>query len=433
MKSFTERNPYVIGAAGLGLVAAVLLTSFNYDKLPFFNTDITYQAYFAEAGGLTTGADVQVSGSPVGKVESLQLDGDKVLVDFRIDHTINLGDRTEASIKTRSLLGAKILEITPRGDGHQDGPIPVGRTTPPYQLPDALGDLATTISGLDTGELSQSLATLANTFADTPPQLSAAVAGVTRFSQAVNTRDEQLRKLLDEANTVTTVIGERRTRILSLINDTNALFAQLQTQGAALDHISGNLTALARQISGFIADNKTQMKPALDKLNGVLTLVDNRKERVQKALTLLNGYIMALGEALSAGPFFKAYVANLIPGQFIQPFVDAAFSDLGLDPNVLLPSQRVDPQTGQPGTPALPVPYPRTGQGGEPRLNLPDAITGNPGDTRYPYREPEPAPPPGGAPPGPPLPPPTPAAQTPPVYVTAPDEALPPTNPEGTP
>ena len=433
MKSFTERNPYVIGAAGLGLVAAVLLTSFNYDKLPFFNTDIAYQAYFAEAGGLTAGADVQVSGSPVGKVESLQLDGDKVLVDFRIDHTINLGDRTEATIKTRSLLGAKILEITPRGDGHQDGPIPVGRTTPPYQLPDALGDLATTISGLDTGELSQSLATLANTFADTPPQLSAAVAGVTRFSQAVNTRDEQLRKLLDEANTVTTVIGERRTRILSLINDTNALFVQLQTQGAALDHVSGNLTALARQVSGFIADNKTQMKPALDKLNGVLTLVDNRKERVQKALTLLNGYVMALGEALSAGPFFKAYVANLIPGQFIQPFVDAAFSDLGVDPNVLLPSQRVDPQTGQPGTPALPVPYPRTGQGGEPRLNLPDAITGNPGDTRYPFREPEPAPPPGGAPPGPPLPPPTPAAQTPPVYVTAPNEALPPTNPEGTP
>jgi phospholipid/cholesterol/gamma-HCH transport system substrate-binding protein len=433
MKSFTERNPYVIGAAGLGLVAAVLLTSFNYDKLPFFNTDVIYQAYFAEAGGLTTGADVQVSGSPVGKVESLQLDGDKVLVDFRIDHTINLGERTEAAIKTRSLLGAKILEITPRGDGHQHDPIPVERTTPPYQLPDALGDLATTISGLDTGELSQSLATLADTFADTPPQLSAAVAGVTRFSQAVNTRDEQLRKLLDEANTVTTVIGERRSRILTLINDTNALFAQLQTQGAALDHVSGNLTALARQISGFIAENKTQMKPALDKLNGVLTLVDNRKERVQKALTLLNGYIMALGEALSAGPFFKAYVANLIPGQFIQPFVDAAFSDLGLDPNVLLPSQRVDPQTGQPGTPALPVPYPRTGQGGEPRLNLPDAITGNPGDARYPYREPEPAPPPGGAPPGPPLPPPTPAAQTPPVHVTAPDEVLPPTNPEGTP
>jgi phospholipid/cholesterol/gamma-HCH transport system substrate-binding protein len=125
---------------------------------------------------------------------------------------------------------------------------------------------------------------------------------------------------------------------------------------------------------------------------------------------------------LGAGPFFKASLVNLAPGQFAQPFIDSAFSDLGLDPNVLLPSQLVDPGVGQPGTPALPVPYPRTGQGGEPHLTLPDAITGNadpnlpaqfPG--RYPYREPLPAPPPGGPPPGPPalgpapgeLPPPT--------------------------
>jgi hypothetical protein len=72
-------------------------------------------------------------------------------------------------------------------------------------------------------------------------------------------------------------------------------------------------------------------------------------------------------------------------GQFVQPFIDAAFSDLGVDPNVLLPSQLTDPETGQPGTPALPMPYPRTGQGGEPSLTVPDAITGNPGDARYPY------------------------------------------------
>ena len=61
-------------------------------------------------------------------------------------------------------------------------------------------------------------------------------------------------------------------------------------------------------------------------------------------------------------------------------------------------AQLTDPQTGQPGTPPLPAPFPRTGQGGEPRLSLPDAITGTPGDPRYPYREPLPAPPPGGPP-----------------------------------
>jgi len=191
----------------------------------------------------------------------------------------------------------------------------------------------------------------------------------------------------------------------------------LNSQRAALDHISNNLSAVAKQITGFIAENRQTLRPALDKLNGVLTMVDNRKERVQKALVGLNRYALGLGESVSSGPFFKAYVANLVPGQFIQPFIDAAFSDLGLDPNVLLPSQRSDPQVGQPATPPLPIPYPRTGQGGTPRMTLPDAITGNPGDPKcgppgvplpgpgcYPYRAPLPAPPPGGPPPGPPAP-----------------------------
>jgi phospholipid/cholesterol/gamma-HCH transport system substrate-binding protein len=172
------------------------------------------------------------------------------------------------------------------------------------------------------------------------------------------------------------------------------------------------------------------MKPALDKLNGVLTIIDNRKERVQKSINMLSTYIMALGESVASGPFFKSYIANLLPGQFVQPFIDAAFSDLGLDPNVLTPSQLTDPQTGQPGTPALPVPFPRTGQGGEPHLNLPDAITGNPGDPRYPYREPLPAPPPGGPPPGPPAVAPPGIASTPvpsvaPVTIPAPGQVPP--------
>ena len=176
------------------------------------------------------------------------------------------------------------------------------------------------------------------------------------------------------------MLAERSDQVVSLITNTNALLAELQSQSAALDQISGNISALSEQLQGFIAENRETMRPALDKLNGVLTIVDNRKERLQKSIKLLSQYAMSLGESVSSGPFFKTYVANLLPGQFVQPFVDAAFSDLGLDPNVLLPSERTDPQIGQPGTPALPVPFPRTGQGGEPRLTLPDAITGNPGD-----------------------------------------------------
>jgi phospholipid/cholesterol/gamma-HCH transport system substrate-binding protein len=335
-------------------------------------------------------------------VSSIELDGSRVLVTFDVSKDVTLGDRTEAAVKTKSLLGTKIFEVTPRGDSPLSGTIPLDRTTPAYQLPDALGDLTTTISGLDTDQVSESLSTLAQTFSETPSELKTAVDGVSRLSQTIDARDAQLRNLLANVSKVTGVLSDRSAQIVRLVADTNALMVDLQSQSGALQTVASNISALSQQLSALIADNRAQLRPALDKLNGVLTIVDNRKERVQKAIKGLNAYAMSLGEAVAAGPFFKAYVANLLPGQLLQPFIDAAFSDLGLDPNVLLPSERTDPAVGHPGIPALPVPYPRTGQGGEPNLTLPDAITGKTGDPRYPYSPPVPQPPPGGPPPGPP-------------------------------
>ena len=438
MKSFEERNLLTIGAIGVGALAAIVLASFNYHKLPVFNHHKNYSAYFAEAGGLFSGAAVQVSGFQVGQVDSISLDGPRVLVKFTVDDQVRIGDHTEATIKTKSVLGAKVLNLTPRGEDTQTGTIPLDRTTSPYQLPDALGDLSATISGLNTDQLSHSLMVLTDTFKDTPPDLKAAVNGVARFSRSLDQRDAQLRNLLASAEKTTAVVAQRSDEIVKLLANTNALLGQLRSQSSALDEISGNISALARQLKATIAENRSTLRPALDKLNGVLAIVDNRKAKVQDAIKRLNAYGMSLGESVSAGPFFKAYIANLLPGQFIQPYVDAAFSDLGLDPAVLSPSKRVDPQVGQPGTPPLPLPYPRTGQGGEPRRTLPDAITGNPGDRPclvpgtgcYPYRQPLPAPPPGGPPPGPPAPAPPAVAGNPaptpsPVYIPAPGELAP--------
>lgn len=421
MRSFAERNLLVIGAVGAAATVVAVILGLTYRHLPFVNSDRHYSAYFTEAGGLVPGAPVQVSGYKVGTVSSVDLDGPQVKVDFLVAKNVRLGDRTEAAVKTKSLLGSKILEVTTRGEGNLSGPIPLERTTSAYQLPDALGDLATTINKLDTAQLSKSLATLSETFAGTPAQLQVAVSGLTRFSQTVDARDRQLRTLLENANKATKVLANRSDQVVSLISNTNELLAQLRTESDAVDQISASISVLSRQLTGFVADNRQQLKPALDKLNGVLTILANRRDRLQDVIKRVGPYAMSLGEAISSGPFFNSYVVNILPGQFIQPFIDAAFSDLGIDPHTLLPSQLSDPPVGQRATPALPVPFPRTGQGGDPRLTIPDAITGNPGDPRYPYRTPPDAPAPGGPPPGPPAD--MSAAPTPaPIYVQAPGE-----------
>ncbi|WP_264916689.1 MlaD family protein, partial [Mycobacterium kiyosense] len=140
MKSFSERNQMIVGTVGILAVTGIVVAALQYQKLPFFNQGTDVSAYFADAGGLRTGNAVEVSGYPVGKVASIELDGPGVLVKFKVGKDIRLGDRTEVAIKGKGLLGGKILDVLPRGDGRLNGPIPIERTVSPYQLPEALGD-----------------------------------------------------------------------------------------------------------------------------------------------------------------------------------------------------------------------------------------------------------------------------------------------------
>ncbi|QNI07689.1 MCE family protein [Mycobacterium kubicae] len=354
----TKRSPFLLGVMGTVVLFCVVVVAFQYNKLPFVNQYNDYAAYFSEAGGIKPGNTVRVSGMGVGRVTDVRLDGTKVRVGFTARKNVELGDRTEVSIKTETILGTKMLELTPRGDGRLKTTIPLELTTSPYDLPDALGDLTTTISGLDTTQLSSALTTLADTFKETPANLRPALQGVARFSETLNNRDAQLRSLLSNANNVSGVLGKRSQQIAGLVRNSNALLAALLQERDSIDALMNNLTAVSHQISGLVADNRSQLKPALDKLNGVLEVLDNRKEDLQRTLPKFKRYAMSFGEVLGSGPFFKAYVANLIPGQLSGPILDSRMYDRYLDPNQRVPSQSVDPPTGTPPVPpeAAPVP-----------------------------------------------------------------------------
>ncbi len=188
-----------------------------------------------------------------------------------------------------------------------------------------------------------------------------------RFSDTLNERDAQLRDLLTNANKATTVLAERSDQVVSLIANTNALLAQLREPKRRAGPDLGQHLRAEPAAAGL-----HRREPRHDEAcaGQAQRRADDRRQPqgtpAEVAQTAQPSTRCRWANRCRPGPFFKAYIANLLPGQFVQPFIDAAFSDLGLDPNVLLPSERTDPQIGQPGTPALPVPYPRTGQGGEP-------------------------------------------------------------------
>ncbi|MET9488341.1 MCE family protein [Nocardia sp. NPDC006630] len=322
----SEKNSPLInaGIVGITLAVTICLASLQFDRLPLVQSGQERSAYFADAGGLQVGDPVQVAGVRSGQVEDVKLDGAKVKVRFRLDESIVLGGKTSAAIKTNTMLGRKSLEVTPAGDGAMRGDetIPLDRTTSPYSLTDALGDLATTVKGLDTDQVNKALDTLSDAFTDTPVPLRSALDGITALSRSLNTRDKALTELLSHAQNVTKVLGDRATQINSLLVDGNSLLGELDARRAALSQLIVYVNGLAQQLTGFVNDNEAQLKPTLDKLNSVLALLQKNQDNLGKAIQELGPFESALGEQVGSGPYFQAYLANGT-STGIQTLVDA--------------------------------------------------------------------------------------------------------------
>ena len=320
-----ERNPVQIGIIGLVVAASLILAGLQYDKLPFLAGGARYQAQFADAGGLMVGDFVTLSGVNVGKVEKVELENTNVLVTFTVDEGVVLGDSTGADIKTNTILGRKSLQVAPDGFGTMQvgDTIPLARTNSPYSLNDALDDLSTAVSELDTNQLNDSLNAMSGALADTPPELRTALAGVTRLSQSINTRDESLRDLLTKAESVTGILSERSGQINSLMVDGNKLLGELDRRRSAISQLIVNVSAVSRQLTGLVQDNEQQMKPTLDQLNKTVEILQRNKDNIGQALDGLGPYATALGESVGSGPFFLAYVANFGMGPVAQTFTDS--------------------------------------------------------------------------------------------------------------
>ncbi|MFE6864088.1 MCE family protein [Nocardia sp. NPDC057668] len=313
-----------IGIVGIVLAVTISLSSLQFDRLPLVASGATFSAYFADAGGLVTGDPVQVAGVRSGRVESVELDGPKVKVRFRLNEQIELGGKTTAAIKTNTMLGRKSLEVTPSGSGaiRGDEPIPLERTTSPYSLNDALGDLSTTVRDLDMESVNKTLDTLSTTFADTPAPLRSALDGISALSRSINTRDQALTDLLSKAQGVTSVLSDRAAKVNALIVDGNNLLGELDARRSALSQMIVYINGLAQQLTGFVNDNEAQLGPTLDKLNSVLALLQKNKQNLSDALDELGPYAGALGEQVGSGPYFQAYISNAA-SYYLQTLVDA--------------------------------------------------------------------------------------------------------------
>jgi len=319
MIPFRERNPVPIGIIGIVSILAVVLLAFNANALPFIGGGDTYHADFADAGGLKTGDDVRIAGVKVGKVTSLDLVQEHawVRVGFQVDSGTDVGPDSTADIKIKTLLGQKYIALTPKGDGHLHGDIPVDRTTTPLDVTEAFIGLGQRAGQIDTAQLAKAFDTIAETFKDTPPYVHSSLVGLRRLSTSIASRDTQLSKLLADANTVTNTLAARDAEVAKLINDSNLILDTVYQQRAVIHNLLVDTSAVAKQLSGLVQENRAIIGPALANLEQTLTILQRNQDNLDETIHLAAPFIRDFTDVLGNGRWFETVLWNL-PGGLTQ-------------------------------------------------------------------------------------------------------------------
>jgi phospholipid/cholesterol/gamma-HCH transport system substrate-binding protein len=317
IKPIRERNQISVALVGLAILAVVALLTYFSPSLPFIGGGTGYTAYFAEAAGLQPGNEVRIAGVTVGQVTGISLAGNKVAVSFRVRNQW-VGDKTTAVISIKTLLGDKYLALDPLGSAAQDPgtPIPLSRTTSPYDVTQAFGGVSQQISKINTAELAQSLRTLSDAFASTPPYVRSALRGLAALSASVASRDSAVTSLLAGARKVTGTLASESGRFQALLSDGNLLLAELRQRQAAIHALLVSTQALAIQLSGLVNDNQAQLGPALQALDQVTAILQDDQASLGRALALAGPYYRLLGNALGNGRWFDVYLCGLVPRSY---------------------------------------------------------------------------------------------------------------------
>lgn len=307
MKPLGARDPFKIGivAIVLGGLVGIGLVAFTF--LPIGEN--TYTAYLEHTAGLRPSEDVEVYGVPVGQVQSLALDGDKVKVRFTVKKSIKLGDETRAEVKVATLLGTHYLAVEPAGNGTLDA-IPLSRTTVPYNLQDVLEKGTGNLQQLDPVLLAKALTEVSKTLSATDENLGPALEGVARLSEAVTKRSTQTGQLLSAAQEVTQQLSDSSGDIVALMRQANLVMAEITSRREAIHTLLTETTTLAGNLGGIIADTKADIGPAFRQLNQVLATLNSQDKVLKDLLDKMAPTVRYVANATGNGPWADLWIKS---------------------------------------------------------------------------------------------------------------------------
>ena len=323
MKSFRDRNPYIVGIITVLILGSATGIAFMVGTLKLLEKTYSMEAVFSDASGLRSGDDVKLAGVKVGRVTDIEVDRatGSVRVSWVIDQGIEIGDEAGAEIALASLLGAKHIRINQPMAGNlfmhelpaDQRVVPLERTKIPFDLFELTRIGTEGIQETDTEALNELLVDLADITEGKAATVEDLLTGIREVGSAVNQRDEEFRSLLEQADRMSETLADKDDEILTLLDSSQRILDLIVERRDDLALVLGETADVVEELDRLIADNKVELDSALDSLAPTLDVVAANQEDLDRTLAWLGPGLLQQSRGGQQGPWQDIFVRSLGP------------------------------------------------------------------------------------------------------------------------
>ena len=274
----------------LGVFVTAVLALFGYLALRVgsvrTSNGVEVDAIFTDAQGLVENGSVKIAGITVGSVRELKVEGKTARVRIEIDPEVKVRRDVTATIKAKSLLGEKFIELIPASETApllQNGDV-IEKTFVPSELPDLASQIGPLLSKINPDDVSRLVRVVARVLEGNEkdfPKIVEALGHVTVNVDNMLTRNgPKIDRMMDVMYDTVNTSGPKINKLVDTTQDTmsnaNAL---LKENGPRINKFTGELSqidvARINRMIGTIDDSMKGMPEAVGAAKDVVFKVDN--------------------------------------------------------------------------------------------------------------------------------------------------------------
>jgi len=256
----------------------------------------TVTAHFSRAISIYEGSDVRVLGVPVGKVESVEPSGTKVVVTMRYDADTEIPADAQAVIVAPSIVGDRYVQLTPAYDGGDviaDGAVlDEGRTEVPVELDDiysSIDDLTVALgpSGANKdGALTDLLEVTARNFGGEGATLNRTIKDFGRLSATLDDNKDELFGSLAELEGFVGTLAQNDRTVRDFNASLGSVSSLLADERQELSAALRNLSVALGQVGDFVKTNRDSLGRNIKGLNRVAKVLVKQRKALDETLAI---------------------------------------------------------------------------------------------------------------------------------------------------